>query len=248
MKLLLTADLHYRREWYTWLLNQAPKYNAVAIAGDLLDMFMDPQPQIEFLRAWVAKMKVVGTPLFFCDGNHDMNGTPLPWPTNPNERPSPEQAGFVERAQLAEHWMDALVWEGASVVSGMTKTFPDLEGLVVTSLFYGPDKEEMNASLMQKGAQLRRTSPRSPWLVLHHEPPVGLIGRPELGNRRLGDWIEQYQPGVICCGHDHESPFFNDTCVERVGLSYVFNPGYREGKYPCHIEIDTETMKYNWSH
>ena len=248
MKLLLTADLHSHREWYTWLLDQVPKYAAVAMAGDLLDMFQDLPPQIEFLRAWVVKMKLAGTPLFLCDGNHDMHGIALPWPTNPDERPSPEQAGFIERAQLAEHWMDALVEEGATIVSGMAKAFPELEGLIVTSLLYGSDNEETNASLMEKGAQLRRASPRSPWLVLHHEPPVGFIGRPELGNRLFGDWIEEYQPTLACCGHDHDSPFLNSTCVERVSFSHVFNPGYREGRYPCHIEIDMATMKYSWAH
>ena len=248
MKLLLTADLHSRRGWYEWLLKEAPQYDAVAIAGDLLDLFQYLPPQIEFLRDWVTKMKATGIPLFICDGNHDFNSTALPWPTNPNERPSPEQADFIQRALLAEHWMDALVEEGATIVSGMAKAFPELEGLIVTSLLYGSDSEETNASLMKKGAQLRRASPRSPWLVLHHEPPVGLIGRPELGNRLLGDWIEELQPTLACCGHDHDSPFLNSTCVERVGLSRLFNPGYRDGKYPCHIAIDTATMKYTWSH
>jgi uncharacterized protein len=39
MKLLLTADLHFRADWFRWLLEQAPNYDLVCIAGDLLDMF-----------------------------------------------------------------------------------------------------------------------------------------------------------------------------------------------------------------
>jgi Icc-related predicted phosphoesterase len=39
MKLLLTADLHFRIDWFRWLLGQAPNYDLVCIAGDLLDMF-----------------------------------------------------------------------------------------------------------------------------------------------------------------------------------------------------------------
>jgi Icc-related predicted phosphoesterase len=39
MKLLLTADLHFRIHWFRWLIEQAPSYDLVCIAGDLLDMF-----------------------------------------------------------------------------------------------------------------------------------------------------------------------------------------------------------------
>jgi Icc-related predicted phosphoesterase len=39
MKLLLTADLHFRIPWFRWLIEQAPSYNLVCIAGDSLDMF-----------------------------------------------------------------------------------------------------------------------------------------------------------------------------------------------------------------
>ena len=38
MKLLLTADLHFRIDWFRWLIEQAPNYELVCIAGDLLDM------------------------------------------------------------------------------------------------------------------------------------------------------------------------------------------------------------------
>ena len=39
MKLLLTADLHFRIHWFRWLIEQAPSYDLVCIAGDFLDMF-----------------------------------------------------------------------------------------------------------------------------------------------------------------------------------------------------------------
>jgi Icc-related predicted phosphoesterase len=39
MKLLLTADLHFRTDWFRWLMEQPPSYDLVCIAGDLLDMF-----------------------------------------------------------------------------------------------------------------------------------------------------------------------------------------------------------------
>ncbi len=39
MKLLITADLHFRLHWFRWLIEQAPDFDLVCIAGDLLDMF-----------------------------------------------------------------------------------------------------------------------------------------------------------------------------------------------------------------
>jgi len=39
MKILITADLHFRRPWFRWLIEQAANYDLVCIGGDLLDMF-----------------------------------------------------------------------------------------------------------------------------------------------------------------------------------------------------------------
>jgi Icc-related predicted phosphoesterase len=39
MKLLLTADLHCRIHWFRWLIEEAPNFDLVCIAGDLLDIF-----------------------------------------------------------------------------------------------------------------------------------------------------------------------------------------------------------------
>ena len=39
MKLLHVADLHFRTRWFEWVAAQAPHYDAVCVAGDLLDMF-----------------------------------------------------------------------------------------------------------------------------------------------------------------------------------------------------------------
>jgi Icc-related predicted phosphoesterase len=39
MKLLITADFHFRVYWFGWLIEQAGDFDLVCIAGDLLDMF-----------------------------------------------------------------------------------------------------------------------------------------------------------------------------------------------------------------
>ena len=44
MKILITADLHYREQWFR-LLSRAAEWDLVCIAGDLLDMF-NAEPRI----------------------------------------------------------------------------------------------------------------------------------------------------------------------------------------------------------
>jgi hypothetical protein len=40
-ELLITADLHFRIHWFRWLIEQAPDFDLVCIAGDLLDNGLD---------------------------------------------------------------------------------------------------------------------------------------------------------------------------------------------------------------
>ena len=49
MKLLITADLHFRIHWFQWLAEQAPDFDLVCIAGDLLEMF-NPETRLEQSR------------------------------------------------------------------------------------------------------------------------------------------------------------------------------------------------------
>ena len=72
MRLLLTADLRYRLSWFKWLEAQAVQYDAIALSGDLLDVFhKEPlRRQIyrttNWLRSLASKCSVG-----VCSGNHD---------------------------------------------------------------------------------------------------------------------------------------------------------------------------------
>jgi Icc-related predicted phosphoesterase len=39
MKIPLTADLHSNSDWFSWVEDQASKYELISIAGDLLNIF-----------------------------------------------------------------------------------------------------------------------------------------------------------------------------------------------------------------
>jgi predicted MPP superfamily phosphohydrolase len=75
MKLLLTADLRFRLHWFHWLIEQAPGFDLVCIAGDLLDMFksetrMEQAREITRLVRQLADL----VPVAVCSGNHDNAG------------------------------------------------------------------------------------------------------------------------------------------------------------------------------
>ena len=75
MKLFLTADLHYRIHWFRWLIEQAPDFDLVCIAGDLLDMFRSEtrMEQACEIRTFVKELADI-VPVALCSGNHDNAG------------------------------------------------------------------------------------------------------------------------------------------------------------------------------
>jgi predicted phosphodiesterase len=74
MKILVASDLHYRLKQFDWLASQAGSYDAMIIAGDLLDISssMDLGVQIVVMKKYLKKIGAV-TRLLVCSGNHDGN-------------------------------------------------------------------------------------------------------------------------------------------------------------------------------
>ena len=75
MKLLLTADLHFRIQRFRWLIDQAPGLDLVCIAGDLLDMFKSETglEQAREVRTLIRELADI-VPVAVCSGNHDNAG------------------------------------------------------------------------------------------------------------------------------------------------------------------------------
>lgn len=94
MRLLHVADLHFRREWFAWLSRRAPEFDAVCIAGDLLDMFpgarTDIHNQARWVRAWLQGQP---GPLFVCSGNHDL------WPESLHVVDTDAEGGWLQKAR-----------------------------------------------------------------------------------------------------------------------------------------------------
>jgi predicted phosphodiesterase len=73
VKILHVADFHFRLDWFAWLTSQAANYDAIAMAGDLLNQFDKTPAQVEQWSALLAEFPCSPKrPLLVCSGNHDV--------------------------------------------------------------------------------------------------------------------------------------------------------------------------------
>jgi len=86
---------------------------------------------------------------------------------------------------------------------------------------------------------------------VYHWPPFGSptcwTGRRHYGDTDLPAWIESYRPDLVLTGHVHEPPFKPDGAwADRIGDTWVFNPGRQIGPVPAHVEIDLDAGRAMW--
>ena len=74
MRLLLVADLHYSLPQYDWVLEMAPDFDVVVIAGDHLDVasLVDGRAQSVVIRKYFNRLREKSR-LLICSGNHDLD-------------------------------------------------------------------------------------------------------------------------------------------------------------------------------
>jgi hypothetical protein len=144
MKLLLTADLHFRLHWFRWLIEQAPSYDLVCIAGDLLDMFNAETrlEQARQVRTLIRKLADL-VPVAVCSGNHDNAGRLV----------SHDGASVYE-------WFLDLGTHRNIITDGSTQK---LENLIVTAVPYHCSRQEKSIWL-DRGSIIRKQT-GMPWIV-----------------------------------------------------------------------------------
>ena len=164
MKILITADVHFRQHWFRWLIEEGASYDLICIAGDLLDMF-GSEPRIAQAREvsrWIRELAKVAR-VAICSGNHDNAG----------------RQTSLDRAPVYE-WLAALGKEPKIITDGMTELVNDL---IVTTVPYHCSKEQKSVWL-DRGNTIRRQR-GSQWLVLQNVPPRGPIPVRPPRNARL---------------------------------------------------------------
>lgn len=230
MRLLFVADLHYSLKQFDWLLDQAPKFDATAIGGDLLDLSsaLEADVQIAIVEKYLLRLRQK-TRLLVCSGNHDGD--------------SRNAADESIAAWLQSVRDDDLLVDGDGVTLGDAR-------ITICPWWDGAQSRAELQSLLEREAALR--PPDGRWLWLHHAPPTGArtswTGRKFIGDDALRGWIDRFQPDVVLSGHIHDSPFYREgSWIDRVGRTWVFNPGRQLGPQPTAIVLDLDAMTAEWS-
>jgi Calcineurin-like phosphoesterase len=226
MKLLITADLHYRLHWFRWLIEEAPNFDLVCIAGDLLDMFKS-ETQTEQARESTRVIRRLAdiVPVAVCSGNHDNVGRSV----------------SHDRASVYE-WLLDLGEHRNVITDGATRK---LENLIVTTIPYHCSKEEKSLWL-DRGCTIRRQT-GMPWIVLHHVPPKtgSGVSREE---SEAADLLATYRPDYFVSGHDHAFPYESgQSWNQKLGNGRLLVPGQLLGAaFPNYIELNTESGELSW--
>lgn len=227
LRILLVADLHYTLPQLDWVVRAAPDFDVVVMAGDHLDISSNVplDAQCVVIERYVAMLRDASR-VIVSSGNHDLTG--------------PDEAG--EQAAL---WLQGIrahnVWtDGDSFVVDDT--------LVTVCPWWDGDIGKAAVE-----AQFARDAERRPsrWVWVYHWPPTGSptcwTGRQHYGDEHLARWVEEYEPDAVLAGHVHQPPFRHDGAwADRVGRTWIFNPGRQIGRQPARIEIDFDEGWAAW--
>jgi Icc-related predicted phosphoesterase len=226
-KLLFVADLHYALKQFDWLVANAGDYDPVAIGGDLLDLAssLEIDVQIVVVEKYLRLIRQK-TRLLVCSGNHDGDS-----------RNAADES--------VAHWIREFKADGL-FVDGDTMELPGAT-VTVCPWWDGPvARAEVEAQLAAEAEKVR-----DKWVWIHHSPPasspVSWTGKKFGGDQELLDWIQKFEPDIVLSGHIHNSPFCNGGAwVDRIGETWVFNPGRQIGPCPTYIAVDLNAMSAEW--
>ena len=227
MKLLFVADLHYALKQFDWLLANAVRFDAVVIGGDLLELgsTLPIDVQIVVIEKYLARLREQ-TRVLVCSGNHDGDHR---LPTNES------MCRWLRDARAGQLFVD-----GDSVeISGTLITIcPWWDGPVT--------RAEIDKLLAQDAGRAK-----SRWIWIHHSPPdkspVSWAGKKFGGDEFLVEWIQRYQPDLVLSGHIHNAPFVRQgSWIDRLGKTWVFNPGKQIGPSPAYLAFDLDRMRVEW--
>lgn len=228
MRLLFVADLHYSLKQFDWLLANAADFDLTVVGGDLLDLAsaLDADVQIAIVEKYFTRLSQKSQ-LVVSSGNHDGDSR--------NE--ADESVAAWVRAAGAENLH----------VDGDNFDIGDIH--VTVCPWWDGD-----ASRAELEAMLEREAEKSHgrWIWIHHAPPEGSrtcwTGRKFAGDEYLREWIERFKPEIVLSGHIHNSPFYADgSWIDRLGQTWVFNPGRQIGPEPTSIVIDLDAMTAEWN-
>lgn len=227
MKILFVADLHYALKQFDWLTARAGSFDLAVIGGDLLDLgsAVDIEVQIVVMEKYLSRLREQ-TRVLVSSGNHDCDA-----------RSGTDEAvcKWLHDVKAGELFVD-----GDSVEIGGNL-------ITICPWWDGPESRAKVEELLAQDAA--RT--KSKWIWIHHAPPdrspVSWTGKRFGGDEFLVEWVRRFEPDVVLSGHIHNAPFLRQgSWFDRVGKTWVFNPGKQIGPSPACLIIDLEKMQVEW--
>lgn len=227
MRLLFVADLHYSLKQFDWLLAEADRHDLVVIGGDLLDLAspLDLDLQIAIVEKYLTLISQKVS-LVVSSGNHDGDSR--------NEADE-SVAAWVREARHGRLHTDG---DGFDFGDARITVCPWWDGEVTRA---GVD------ALLERESYHRRDR----WIWIYHAPPDGArtswSGKRHIGDEFLTAWIGRHRPDMVFSGHIHNSPFYGEgSWIDRLGDTWVFNPGRQPGPEPTTIVVDLERGTAEW--
>ncbi len=227
MKMLFVADLHYALKQFDWLVASAPAFDTVVIGGDLLDLWSELHLDTQILVVEKYLTRISGlTRLLVSSGNHDGDA-----------RTAAQESicRWLKEAKAGELYVD-----GDSL---------EIDGTLVTICPWW-DGDETRAEV---GKQLEQDAARDKekWVWIYHAPPadspVCWTGKESAGDAYLTEWITRFKPDLVLSGHIHNAPFYSKgSWIDRLGKTWVFNPGRQIGPRPSFLVVDFDEMTARW--
>ena len=227
MRILLTSDLHYKLRQFDWLLNAAPDFDAVVIAGDHIDA-QSSLPGAVQIAALSATFSALAQKcrLFVCSGNHDLNA-------------------WNGRGEKVANWLEPVRGIGVAV-DGETVAVDDT--LFTVCPWWDGPYTRGDVERMLERAAVDRHARR--WVWVYHAPPEGLLswtGKRHYGDAVLPELVKRFSPTAVLCGHIHEAPFkTGGSWIDRIGKTWLFNAGRQIGDVPARVEIDLARQAARW--
>jgi Icc-related predicted phosphoesterase len=227
MKLLFVADLHYSLKQFDWLAAHAAECDLLIIGGDLLDLAgaLDLEVQTVVVEKYLHRLRGQ-VRVLVSSGNHDGDHR--------------DAAGESRARWLTELKGERLHVDGESVdVAGVRFT--------VCPWWDGP----ISQAEVERQLECAQPAEGVPWIWVYHAPPEGPLswtGKGFVGDAVLSGWIERFGPRMVLCGHIHNAPFYEQGAwSDRIGRTWVFNPGRQPGGAPTALRIDLERWEAEWS-
>jgi Icc-related predicted phosphoesterase len=227
MKILFVADLHYTLKQFDWLTTRAAGFDLAVIGGDLLDLgsALDLQVQIVVIEKYLRRLRE-RTRLLVSSGNHDCEV---------HSANNEAICQWLHDAKAGQLFVDG---DSVEIGDSLITICPWWDGPVT--------RAEVEKLLARDAARAK-----AKWIWIHHDPPdrspVSWTGKSFGGDEFLVEWIRRFEPDMVLSGHIHNAPFVSrGSWIDRIGKTWVFNPGKQIGPAPTCLIFDLERMSVEW--